>query len=329
MKFKLFQTLLGVLGCTSMLFAQVSKTVVVEHFTNTRCSACASRNPGFYNNLAAQENVIHVAFHPSSPYASCVISQSNPGENDGRAQYNNVFGGTPTLVIQGTAISPGQNYSSQGLFTPFLNQVSQASIAVQLETDADSVEVRVVVRTEVENTLGSLQLYVALTEDTLNYAAPNGENRHYDVFRKALSGNSGQTINLPAQGDSLVFTFKTPIQSIWNLEQLRALVILQETANRAVVQSARSARSSDTITSIEQTSTGMSIYPNPASENIFLSFESIAPVSVQLHNMGGRLMHAEIVHSQTTLNVHSFAKGIYFIRAEQQGKVEVQKVVVL
>ena len=35
---------------TSTVFAQTSKKMLVEHFTNTKCSICASLNPGFYAN---------------------------------------------------------------------------------------------------------------------------------------------------------------------------------------------------------------------------------------------------------------------------------------
>jgi hypothetical protein len=94
---------------SSITLAQVPKKVVVEHFTNTRCSVCASRNPGFYNNYKTQAGVIHLAIHPSSPYAACVLSQHNPVENDARTNYYGVYGGTPVLVIQGVVISTSAN----------------------------------------------------------------------------------------------------------------------------------------------------------------------------------------------------------------------------
>jgi hypothetical protein len=35
----------------TLAHAQVTKKIIVEHFTNTKCSVCASRNPGFHTNL--------------------------------------------------------------------------------------------------------------------------------------------------------------------------------------------------------------------------------------------------------------------------------------
>jgi hypothetical protein len=44
--------------------AQVPKTTVVEHFTNSNCSVCASNNPGIFATLRNYPDVIHVAFYP-------------------------------------------------------------------------------------------------------------------------------------------------------------------------------------------------------------------------------------------------------------------------
>ena len=135
---------------------QVPKKVVVEHFTNTKCSICASKNPGFYTNLNNQTGVIHVAFHPSSPYAACALSMHNPVENDGRTNYYSIYGSTPRLVIQGVVISSGANYSSPSIFTPYLGQTSPASIKIyQYKYGTDSIRSRVVIKTEAAHTLGN------------------------------------------------------------------------------------------------------------------------------------------------------------------------------
>tara|TARA_B110000285_G_C15096412_1_gene602244 strand:+ start:1583 stop:1825 length:243 start_codon:yes stop_codon:yes gene_type:complete len=78
----------------------VVKKVLVEHFTYTRCSVCASRNTGFITNLNAQSDVVHISYHPSSPYSNCQFNQYNLQENDDRTKYYGVFGSTPRLVIQ-------------------------------------------------------------------------------------------------------------------------------------------------------------------------------------------------------------------------------------
>jgi hypothetical protein len=66
--------LLLIVGLILMQFVytqgQVAKKIIVEHFTNTKCSICASRNPGFHTNLSANPTVQSISIHPSSPYST-------------------------------------------------------------------------------------------------------------------------------------------------------------------------------------------------------------------------------------------------------------------
>ena len=54
--------------------SQVQQNVIIEHFTNTRCGICGVRNPGLYTNISEYPEIIHIAFHPSSPYSTCVLN---------------------------------------------------------------------------------------------------------------------------------------------------------------------------------------------------------------------------------------------------------------
>ena len=179
---------IAILISCQLAFSQVLKKAVVEHFTNTNCSVCASRNPGFYTNLTTQTNVLHLAIHPSSPYPNCLLYQQNTTANDARTNYYGVYGSTPRLVINGTVISASANYSSSAIFTPYLGLTSPASIRiVQEKFNADSIRLTITIKTEAANTLGALLLFVALAEDTVFYTGGNGEPLHFDVFRKSLT----------------------------------------------------------------------------------------------------------------------------------------------
>ena len=92
---------------TFPVIAQVEQKVIIEHFTNTRCGICASRNPAFYQTLAYYPQALHIAYHPSSPYSSCAFNMHNSSENDQRTYFYNIYGGTPRAVIQGEVVAPG------------------------------------------------------------------------------------------------------------------------------------------------------------------------------------------------------------------------------
>jgi Secretion system C-terminal sorting domain len=320
--------LLFVLGSAVTAVAQVTKKVIVEHFTNTRCSACASRNPGFYSNYSNQSNALHIAYHPSSPYPTCVISQSNTAENDGRANYYGVYGGTPTLVIQGSPIPAGQSYSSAALFNPFNGQTSPVSISVSQINLNDSAEVRISIRTIAQTMMSDVTLFAALSEDTLNYDAPNGEDFHYDVFRKALLGNSGQAITLPAFGDSLVIDLKTWINPSWIRNQLSTLVILQETSNKSVIQAEKSQGTESEITSLQSIAKLNSrVFPNPSTDKLFITSDSQESIRYEIWTVSGQLVISGNFNQTTEIDVTKFNRGIYFLKLHDNSSEKMEKLI--
>ncbi len=299
------------------VLSQVPKKVVVEHFTNTKCSICASRNPGFYTNLNNQSGVIHLAIHPSSPYAACALSQHNVVENDGRTNYYGVYGSTPRLVIQGVVISSSANYSSASIFTPYLGQTSPASIKIyQYKYGNDSIKSRIVIKTEATHSLGNLSLFVALAEDTLNYTGTNGEPVHYDVFRKSLTGTSGIAVTLPSTvGDSVVYIKSSPANVAWNFSKIFTIAVLQNTTTKAVIQS-------ENISSkINNLATGIkNEFADKLNASVFFSENSISIIQNKnaenlnfiLYDISGRVLINKFVETGSeSINVSNLSSGIY------------------
>ena len=306
--------------------AQVPRKVVVEHFTNSVCSVCASRNPGFFSNLNSQSEVIHMAVHPSSPYSSCILNQHNVSENDGRTNYYGIYGSTPRLVIQGVVQSGGANYGSPTIFTPYLGQNTPASIKIyQTKYSTDSIRSRIVIKTEATHTLGNLKLFVALAEDTIFYTSPNGESRHYNVFRKSLTGATGVTVNLPpAVGDSIVYTMSSAANVAWDFARIFTIAILQEEATKSVVQSewlTANADSSGTgITNQPVLNTEIKIFSSD--KNILISQTIVAEsLSISVYDVTGKkiIENRQLTSKTEVIPLPSTSTGIYFydIRAKK------------
>jgi len=75
----------------------------------------------------------------------------------------------------------------------------------------------------------------------------------------------------------------------------------------------------------------VTIYPNPASDNIIVSFSenSKKTFSVEITNCLGEIIFSKFYHSENTavINVESFSKGIYFLTITSQEKRNTKKVV--
>ncbi len=297
--------------------------IVVEHFTNTNCGICASRNPGFYANLNNQTDVLHLSIHPSLPYPNCLLHQQNASDNDARTNYYSIFGSTPRIVVNGNVVSASTNYGDPSIFTPYQSLSTPASLRiVQEKFGTDSIRTTVIAKTESVHSLGSLSLFVCLAEDTVFYTGGNGEPMHIDVFRKSLSPVSGISMNLPpTPGDSLVYTFTTPHNTIWNFSRIYSMAILQESGTKNVIQAeAVPANIGNITTGLVDANEPFNIklYPNPTSASIQLE-SSTLPCVATIFDLEGRLQLQKIIQQEKqTIELSSLALGVYILRLQNE-----------
>ncbi|MBO2011425.1 T9SS type A sorting domain-containing protein [Hymenobacter negativus] len=321
----LTSTRAGVLGTLASLLGtiaqaqQVPKTVLVEHFTNTVCSICASRNPGFYLNLRQQVGTLHIAYHPSSPYRACMFSQQNVGENDARTNFYGVYGGTPRLVLNGSVLPAGQDYAAPSLFIPYQAQTSPFAVAVAIRpSGTDSLTATVRLTTQAAHSYSGLTLYVALVQDTVFYAAPNGEQRHYDVFRKSFTGaNALAVVPAAAVGGSVMMVKTVYKDPSWTASRLYAVAIVQDAA-RQVVQASASQHFGSIVTGVRTTvgSPALRAYPNPTSGKLQLDVDAaLRGKSVLIYNGVGQIVRQQIMREPTeSLDVSTLPTGTYLVR---------------
>jgi len=305
--------------------SQVLKKTVVEHFTNTKCSICASRNPGFYSNLNNFPGTLHLSVHPSLPYNNCLLHLQNAVENDARTNYYGIFGSTPRLVVNGNVVSASANYSLPSIFIPYQNQFSAASIRIEQEKfGPDSIRSTITIKTVGSNSLSTLSLFVTLAEDTVFYTGSNGEPMHFDVFRKSLSNVTGDQITLPNTiGDSIQFVYSSPMNNIWNFSRIYTMVILQESGNKNLVQAeAVSASAGQPSTGIENLSNNLNIrlFPNPSDQYINIEAPEIwKDASFQITDVKGhQILIGTLGGILSSVDIGSFAKGVYFIQLKNQ-----------
>ncbi|MFZ1750066.1 MAG: hypothetical protein WAU01_07740, partial [Saprospiraceae bacterium] len=220
----------------------VPKKIVVEHFTNTRCSVCAFRNPGFYAALPKSDNILHISYHPSSPYSTCLFNTQNRAENDARAYHYDVFGGTPVFVINGEPRT-GSDVQNVSVYNPFAGNMSVFKVETSLQSNhPDSITVISRIEAMDTHTFTDISIYLPLAEDTVFYNAPNGENIHRDVFRQSFSGSEPIIVKAPIiSGSPLIVKRTIPLKSIWDISRLYAMSIVQSVSgNKPVLQTSKS-----------------------------------------------------------------------------------------
>jgi hypothetical protein len=295
------------------IFSQSPRLALIEHFTNTRCSICASRNPGFYSILANYPQVLHISYHPSAPYSGCYFSLQNPSENDARTHYYNTYGSTPDFFLNGNLLPAANPAINNTTLDTAINQTSSIEIgAIEEWINNDSIKVRVVVRTTAPNTLATVRLFAGVVENPIYYNAYNGETIHYDVFRKALTDAVGNQFTLPALNDSSVFEFRYAIKSDWDANNVYTLALVQRDDTKEVLNAVKSVRLAFTsLTELNENEFFLS--PNPALNQLLISGYTFGELDYSISDLTGRkVMEEKFIHSN--IDISKLAKGVYFFR---------------
>lgn len=307
------------------LQAQVPQRVMVEHFTNTRCGICANRNPALYLNLDDHPDVLHLAVHPSAPYANCELHLHNPGDNDERTLFYDVYGGIPRIVIQGEVQSASVNFGDPDLFEPYLNKMSNHEVETSLRFagGTDSIEVSVALIRVAPDGLDSARLYVALAESVVDYEAPNGEHQHYDVMRRAVFGERGTMVALASQvSDTLWFNETVALDSRWKTSRLYSSVILQRSDDNSVLQAATSEGQEILKTDEAMVHQQPELYPNPSTGTIYLKGPSVSWQRALIYDALGRQVMS-IEHGLSHVRLQGLPDGAYYLQLHGKDRVTV------
>lgn len=314
---KFLKLLGGALAIAVNTYAQpVVQTVVAEHFTNTYCSICASRNPGLYANYANFPQVLHIAYHPSAPYAACPLNQHNKTENDARTNFYGIYGATPKLVIQAKEITG--SFANATIFQNELGKTTAFETTAKLtELAGNNLEIRVVVRKKDASALTDMTLYVPLVEDTVFFAANNGESKHHDVFRKSFWGTNPLAITAPVNiGDSTVHIQQIAINSIWNKNRIYAVAILQDNSKNHV-QAAKSNKLAYPTSIKHYTTSPVFITPNPATDYLQLHGDANNRYNIVIQDISGRQISRFDLNGGDKIDVSGLADGQYMAYIQQ------------
>lgn len=301
-------------------YSQAKRFVFMEHFTNSRCGVCAGSNPGYYNLLNNYKgNYHHISIHPPIPYSSCLLYQANKEDQSQRSNFYSILG-TPTIVFNGQT-----KKSASGVTAAFLDAEIKKTSAIQLvvsETGSNAKNAVIEIKTIGQKPNGKYRLYVAITERVLNYASPNGEKVHYDVFRDFASAVNGDEVDLAEQGGSIVKSYPYLIQPSWDEKEIYVVAWVQDETTKEVLNSGTKF---DVVSATEQLKTlNFSIQPNPVQGKLSLYFPYSSTKNARLiiTNLLGKEIYRTPLNLQNNtfeMNVQHFEKGIYFAKIESGG----------
>lgn len=325
MKWQRFFLMLPIFFFLSLSLVAQKKTSLVEHFTNSRCPICAVNNPGFYARYNKyKEDVIHISYHPSIPYNDCIFYLANKEGNGARQSLYELIG-TPTAFLNGK-----KGAGSLPSDAEYQNAISQKATYDLTINSASPDKVNLTITT-LENLPNgaSLRLFVALSENEVSYNAPNGETKHFNVFRKFLGDqNYGIVVNFSAgstanSAKSLSLgAINYPGVNDWS--KFSIIAFINPDGEKDILQATK-----QTVGTVAETKAIGNIqtfvFPNPSCDAVRISWPDITlrDIEIKVFDMQGNIrmfVEQDAGRNFIELNTSGLAPGTYIYQLNDPEK---------
>ncbi len=313
MKRILFSSWLVIFLLVNLSSQNPKRYIFLEHFTNTVCGICATKNPPLFDKIAQYQNDIHhISIHPPVPYTTCEFYNENTFENEALAIPYGI-NGTPKLYMWGNFVSTNILLPDAALQDAF-NQTSPISVIVsESGTTQRNVEVDITAYEDLPNG-NDYRLFVAMVERNVNYNAPNGESVHHNVFRKLLTPETGVPIDVLASGESYNFESVFDVSPNYVEEEIYAIAWVQIFETKEIVNSGASYDMIINSNENKFVEASVFIYPNPTSELLNIDAGEINIEKILVRNIDGKIsMEINELSNNKSIDISHLSSGVYFV----------------
>lgn len=238
----------SVINVNADLVVAIPKIVLLEDFANVSCVPCVASNliiKSLKTYTYDETKLVVLKFPTNFPSPNDPFFLAAQVYCSARISYYNVLF-APTTIIDGI-VKP---VSSDSIKIKAAIEQRFAEIPKFKVTLTDTIsggaityKVRVVCLDTAGISTANLALRFVVMEEEIIFSTPpgsNGETQFYDVVRTMLPDQNGTTITTGgiAPGFSQEFTLSTPINPVWQIDEIRGVAFVQNRFTREVYQAA-------------------------------------------------------------------------------------------
>jgi len=221
------------------------RIIILEDFANVSCTPCVTSNKIIHSilNNYGSGKVVAVKFPTNFPSPVDPFYLSGRQFCDFRMTFYNILF-APTIILDGiTRPTPTDSNSIKQALNTRLAVPSNIKITVT-KTEINGgllFNIDIKVKDKSSFNLDELFLRCALVESEIEFAqAPgsNGETKFYDVLRVLFPSNEGFPLSSLSSSNS--YEFENAIDTVWNINNLEAVIFIQSSVNKEVQQTGSS-----------------------------------------------------------------------------------------
>jgi hypothetical protein len=294
--------------------------VVVEIGTGTWTQYCVGAAMGADELVANGKHVAIIENHNTDTYA-------NTFSNSRNTYYG--IAGYPTAIFDGkyTVAGGSATVSSYSLYLAKYNSAITKPSPVQIEYSVTRTGQQFVwdfVITKVATlTSNQLVFHFVVTQSHIQQAW-QGQTHLNFVTRLMIPDQNGTALDFSTGGDIKTVHIVANIDPLWPMEDIGFVGFVQNNNDKAILNAMRPMSSTGVGADNAEESNLFSVYPNPASNLMNVSFnkETTEVLKLKMINSLGNVVYNETLNTtgkvNHTINVGILAEGMYFLNI--QGK---------
>ncbi|MDY0081912.1 MAG: Omp28-related outer membrane protein [Ignavibacteriaceae bacterium] len=220
------------------------KVVLIEDFANVSCIPCVTSNKileQLTNHTFGRSKLVAIKYPTNFPSPVDPFYLANGPDCNSRMGYYSIIL-APTNIVNGNIKPiPSDSNDVKAAVINELAKLPQFKISVQSNINANNfiADISVEVKDLTNLDFSKLVLHTVITETNVEFANPpgsNGETKFYDVMRKMLPDNQGESLASINQTGTYTFQKQIAINSAWVQSNLNAVVFIQNKETKEVYQ---------------------------------------------------------------------------------------------
>lgn len=225
-------------------FFATKKIVLIEDFANVSCVPCVTSNKiieHLVNDEFGTSKLVAIKYPTNFPSPVDPFFLANGADCNARMGYYNILF-APTTIINGNLrpTSTDSNDVKDKIYSEF-TKVPKFFIDVTGGINGSNYNINISVEVkDVSNIdFSKLVLHTVVTETNIIFASPpgsNGETKFYDVMRKMLPDNQGESLAAINQVGSYNFQRQLTLNSTWVQGNINTVVFIQNKDTKEIYQ---------------------------------------------------------------------------------------------
>ena len=224
-----------------------------------------------------------------------------------------------------TGYNRGDNNYVKSKMDEHLLEQASAGISISLH-ELDEAKGKMVVNYEVSGTYQGKQLQIVIVESDLWTWVRDGESFEMDGVNYLHTNvvRSFQTVVLPSDNSGR-YTFYAP-QNI-NYQNAKVMAFVQDQSTLEIL-GGTTGFNFQTLGTTEREIPNVSVYPNPATDQITINLADTQEANIKLFDASGKLVKEENPTSvKHVFETGNFDRGSYFLEISIGNKISLQKIV--